>query len=203
VAETEFHHPAAVVIDAEAGITINELLAEYVALDERGGPTVIIVDNTTEISADRVVVVRSGISDNELAVAVESAIPRTARTIPSRGRVLVAEDDLDSANWLRRVLSSQGFEVLVVHDGLSAVVRAIETLPDIVILDVNMPKMGAGEVLPQLLGNPGTRDIPIIVMSGTVPDSRPYFMEAGASEFFTKPINADALVDRLINLRKR
>jgi CheY-like chemotaxis protein len=63
--------------------------------------------------------------------------------------------------------------------------------------------MGASEVLPQLRSNPGTRDIPIIVVTGTVPDSRPYFMGAGASDFFAKPLDGDLLVQRLIQLGKR
>ena len=107
------------------------------------------------------------------------------------------------ANWLRRVLVRNGFEVVLVRDGLAAIVRAVEILPDAVILDVNMPKMGASEVLPQLLSNPGTREIPIIVISGTVPDSGPFFLEAGASEFFSKPFNGDLLVRRLIQLSRK
>lgn len=204
IAETDMHHPVAIVLDADAGIDLDDLLAELDDLVEHAGLTVFTIGApASSTGGARVVALPTGIADAGLAAAVESALPAVTGTVPRRGRVLVAEDDLDSANWLRRLLSSNGFEVLIVHDGLSAVVRAIETLPDIVILDVNMPKMGASEVLPQLRGNPGTRDIPIIVMSGTVPDSRPYFIEAGATDFFTKPIDGDILIDRLIDLRKR
>jgi CheY-like chemotaxis protein len=123
--------------------------------------------------------------------------------MPRRGRVLVAEDDQDVVALLRRILVNAGFDVTTVRDGLAAVVRAIEILPDLIILDVNMPKMGASEVLPQLKGNPGTREIPVVVITGTVPDARPYFIEAGAADFFIKPFDQEALLGRLIDLGKR
>jgi chemosensory pili system protein ChpA (sensor histidine kinase/response regulator) len=143
---------------------------------------------------------RGSVSPDTIASAVSELLPQSTGLRPRRGRVLVAEDDVDLANWLRRVLVRNGFEVVLVRDGLAAIVRAVEILPDAIILDVNMPRMGASEVLPQLLSNPGTRDIPIIVISGTVPDSGPYFIEAGAADFFSKPFNGDQLVRRLIQL---
>jgi CheY-like chemotaxis protein/nitrogen-specific signal transduction histidine kinase len=127
------------------------------------------------------------------------------RGLPPRhsGRVLLAEDDPDSAHWLQRSLASRGYDVTVVPDGLAAVVRAIEMLPDAIILDVNMPRMGAAEALPQLKENPGARDIPVIVLTGTVPDARPYFLSAGAADFFTKPPPLDELDARLRQLIRR
>jgi PAS domain S-box-containing protein len=122
---------------------------------------------------------------------------------PSAGRILLAEDDSDSARWMQRVLAARGFEVTTVPDGLAALVRAIEMLPDVIILDVDMPKMGASEVLPQLKNNPGTRDIPVIVITGTVPDTRGYFIEAGAVDFFSKPIDDDIVAARLTQLIRR
>jgi CheY-like chemotaxis protein len=90
-----------------------------------------------------------------------------------------------------------------VLDGLAAVVRAIETLPDLIVLDVNMPKLGASEVIAQLKSNLGTREIPIVVMTDTVRDSRSYLIDAGAADIFVKPFEAETLVSRLIDLGRR
>jgi CheY-like chemotaxis protein/anti-sigma regulatory factor (Ser/Thr protein kinase) len=142
-----------------------------------------------------------GVNDDEsLTAAGFRADEPWAGARPAHGRVLLAEDDPEAALLTQRQLSARGLEVTVVPDGLAALVRAIEWLPDAILLDVNMPKMGAGEVLPQLRGNPGTRDIPIIILTGTVPDARAYFMEAGAVDFFTKPVDIDALAARLSQL---
>jgi CheY-like chemotaxis protein/anti-sigma regulatory factor (Ser/Thr protein kinase) len=118
-------------------------------------------------------------------------------------RVLLAEDHPETALLTQRQLSQRGLDVSVVPDGLAALVRAIEWLPDAIVLDVNMPKMGAGDVLPQLRGNPGTRDIPIVIVTGTVPDARSYFIEAGADDFFTKPLDYAALATRLAQLVRK
>ena len=208
VGEAELHRPSVIVVRCGTGpemANLDELREELQASPElRMTPVVAVVKEASDISAPEDGLLLSGaVSLQEVASAVRDLLPQAGEGRPRRGRVLVAEDDLDMANWLRRVLVRNGFEVVLVRDGLAAIVRAVEILPDAIILDVNMPKMGASEVLPQLLSNPGTREIPIIVMSGTVPDSGPFFIEAGASDFFAKPFNGDLLVRRLIQLSRK
>jgi CheY-like chemotaxis protein len=208
VGEAELHHPSVIVARCDAGNglpELGELLEELRASPSlRMTPVVAIVRDITKVQAPDEGALLSGLATpEEVALAVGELLPDSAVGRPRRGRVLVAEDDVDMANWMRRVLVRNGFDVTLVRDGLAAIVRAVEILPDAVILDVNMPKMGAAEVLPQLLSNPGTREIPIIVVSGTVPDSGPFFIEAGASDFFTKPFNGDLLVRRLIQLSRK
>ncbi|HYI15178.1 MAG TPA: ATP-binding protein [Thermomicrobiales bacterium] len=206
--EAELHRPSVIVVRCKPGhelSNLDELIEEMQASAElRMTPVVAVVpDIAGSTKPDDGMLLGSAATPEEVAAAVSSLLPEATGARPRRGRVLVAEDDVDMANWLRRVLVRNGFEVVLVRDGLAAIVRAVEILPDAVILDVNMPKMGASEVLPQLLSNPGTREIPIIVVSGTVPDSGPYFLEAGASEFFSKPFNGDLLVRRLIQLSRK
>ncbi len=208
VGEAELHRPSVIVIRCATGnqpSNLDELIEEMQASAElRMTPVVAIVPDIADSAtpAEGRLLGR-GATPDEVAAAVSSLLPEPTEGRPRRGRVLVAEDDVDMANWLRRVLVRNGFEVVLVRDGLAAIVRAVEILPDAIILDVNMPKMGASEVLPQLLSNPGTREIPIIVISGTVPDSGPFFLNAGASEFFSKPFNGDVFVRRLIQLSRK
>ena len=208
VGEAELHRPSVIVVrcgSENGSLDLDELIEEMQASSElRTTPVVAVVPDIAGCRApEDGTLLGSEATPEEVAAAVGSLLPESTKGRPRRGRVLVAEDDVDMANWLRRVLVRNGFEVVLVRDGLAAIVRAVEILPDAVILDVNMPKMGASEVLPQLLGNPGTREIPIIIISGTVPDSGPFFLEAGASEFFSKPFNADLLVRRLIQLSRK
>jgi two-component system phosphate regulon sensor histidine kinase PhoR len=204
--EAEVHQPAVILMRSlDAGVMVQDLLQEFSAVPELDGTVFVVVgdgiDRTT--SSDRLRYLPEDIPPAGVVDVVRGLLPVSTAPPPRRGRVLVAEDDQDTATWLRRILINGGYEVTIVRDGLAAIVRTIEILPDAVILDVNMPKMGASEVLPQLRSNPGTRDIPIIVVTGTVPDSRPYFMEAGASEFFAKPLDGDRLIARLVQLGKR
>jgi two-component system, OmpR family, phosphate regulon sensor histidine kinase PhoR len=208
VGEAELHRPSVIVVRAGEGldiVTVDELYEELQASPElRMTPIVAVVpDIATSTTPEDGTLLASDATPEDVAAAVCSLLPVAAEGRPRRGRVLVAEDDVDTANWIRRLLVRNGFDVVLVRDGLAAIVRAVEILPDAVILDVNMPKMGASEVLPQLLSNPSTLEIPIVVISGTVPDSGPFFLEAGASEFFSKPFNGDLLVRRLIQLTRK
>ncbi|HEX5164429.1 MAG TPA: ATP-binding protein [Thermomicrobiales bacterium] len=208
IGEAELHRPSVIVArcgDGRSTLDLEELIEELQASVElRQTPVVAVVPNVeTCPSPTEGIVLPATASPTEVAEAVSGLLPESAERRPQRGRVLVAEDDGDTANWLRRVLVRNGFEVVLVRDGLAAIVRAVEILPDAIVLDVNMPRMGAGEVLPQLHSNPGTREIPVIVISGTVPDSGPYFIDAGADDFFSKPFNGDLLVRRLIQLTRK
>lgn len=205
IGEIELHRPSVVVAHCgtdPSSLNLDELLEELRSSpDLRMTPVVAVGDDLVGYREPEDGALLPGdVSPAEVATAVKKLLPQPTEGRPRRGRVLVAEDDVDLANWLRRVLVRNGFEVVLVRDGLSAIVRAVEILPDAVILDVNMPRLGAAEVLPQLLSNPGTREIPVVVVSGTVPDSGPFFIEAGAADFFSKPFNGDLLVRRLIQL---
>ncbi|MGH9174032.1 MAG: response regulator, partial [Vicinamibacterales bacterium] len=206
ISEAEIHQPSVIVArcgpDHSGLPTLDELAAElHATADLRQTPLVVIAPPAPPPShLSDLTVLGETASVDDIVDAVRAVLPAITAIGQRNGRVLVAEDDGDMAAWLRTVLMRGGFEVTLVRDGLAAIVRAIEILPDAVILDVNMPKMGADEALRHLLGNPSTRDIPIIVISGTVPDSRPHFIEAGAVDFFAKPFNGDLLVRRLIQL---
>lgn len=209
VGEAEMHRPGVIVARVgapEEGLpSLSELREELDGNPELGRSRLVAVVSR-EVKATngaREIILSDSIRPDELAEAIRGLIPQAPAERIRHGRVLVADDDADIAAWVRRVLVNAGFEVTIVRDGLAAIVRTIEILPDAVILDVNMPKMGASEVLPQLRSNPGTRDIPVIVITGTVPDSRPYFLELGASDFLAKPFDGDLLVRRLVELGKQ
>jgi PAS domain S-box-containing protein len=210
VADAELLHPAVLIVAATARGEPNddfcsELLEELGAHDELATIPVVLVRVGLALSSElpNVTVLDADAPDEDISLAVQSWLPESSPTRSMRGRILVAEDDTDIGAWLRRVLVAQGYDVTLVHDGLAAVVRAIEVLPDALILDANMPKMGANEVLPQLRSNPGTSDIPIIVMSGTIPDAGPYFIEAGATDFIAKPFDIEVLLAQLAELLRR
>ncbi len=90
----------------------------------------------------------------------------TAETQRKPPRVLVVDDIVENTKLLARMLGSKGFEVVCAHDGEGALLSVSENLPDVILLDLVMPKMGGLEVCKILKGNPGTRHIPIMIPTG-------------------------------------
>jgi two-component system, OmpR family, alkaline phosphatase synthesis response regulator PhoP len=80
-------------------------------------------------------------------------------------RILLVEDDRILRRAGEVVLSKKGYEVVVAVDGEEALVKVREHKPDLILLDVMMPKLDGFEVLTRLKDDPATRDIPVIMLS--------------------------------------
>ena len=87
--------------------------------------------------------------------------------------ILIVDDYADFARVLEGRLKAEGFEVQVALDGTRGIQKAKELKPDLLILDIMMPDVGGTEVRVELMKDPGTRDIPIIFLTGLrAPQSR-------------------------------
>jgi signal transduction histidine kinase/DNA-binding response OmpR family regulator len=96
-----------------------------------------------------------------------SAISRLTPAHTDSPRVLIVDDDPSVVNALTVTLSTHGYEILKAYDGIEAVVKTREELPDLVILDVYMPHMNGLEVIRRLRGREDTAQIPIIVLTAS------------------------------------
>jgi len=114
-----------------------------------------------------------------------------------RKRVLVADDDSGILESVRTALVDRGYEVLVAHDGAEALSRAERDSPDLIVLDMVMPKRSGLSVLDRLHRNKG-RTTPIILVSGNNDERhRQYATDRGADAYLAKPFDIDQLVDRV------
>jgi DNA-binding response OmpR family regulator len=103
------------------------------------------------------------------------------------GRVLLAEDDRFLRKAAETALKRQGFTVLPAVDGEEALRMARAEAPDIVLLDLIMPKLQGFEVLRALKADPATTKIPVIILSNLGQESDvKQAMEAGAAGYFVK-----------------
>ena len=110
-------------------------------------------------------------------------------------RVLVADDDPDVLRVLVHNLEAEGFRVTTCDNGDDAHDIARTTAPDLVILDVMMPKRDGFDVLASLKANPLTRDIPVVVLSARSNDEDVWHgWRAGADYYVTKPFEFDELL---------
>lgn len=122
----------------------------------------------------------------------------------SKGRILVVEDDFDISNLLRIYFDSQGYEVTVAPNGTEALDACRRNLPNIVVLDIQLPDIDGYEVCRRLRGNLRTSHIPILFL--TQRDERSdkiAGLELGADDYITKPFDIDELKLRVQNAIKR
>ena len=111
-------------------------------------------------------------------------------------KVLYVEDNDDNVYMLKmRLELLEEFEVLTAEDGEKGCDMAAAELPDIILMDLEMPGIDGWEATRRLKSNPQTRDIPIIALSAhALAGSRDKALAAGCDEFDTKPIEFDRLV---------
>ena len=113
-------------------------------------------------------------------------------------RVVLADDDATTIVMISTILKHFKFECEVAHDGAEALDIALEKRPDLVLLDVAMPKMDGFEALTALRGNEATRATPVILVSAHHDEAEVVKGFAlGASDYITKPFNSGELVARI------
>lgn len=113
----------------------------------------------------------------------------------SQQRILVVEDEAEIAGYLRRGLSFEGFVVETAADGQAALIAARERPPDVIVLDVMLPKIDGFEVARRIRS---ASDVPIIMLTArdAVPD-RVQGLEVGADDYLVKPFAFEELLARI------
>jgi two-component system phosphate regulon response regulator PhoB len=114
-----------------------------------------------------------------------------------RRLVLVAEDDEDIRALITHGLLRCGFEVVAARNGAEALRLAEERTPDLVILDVRMPRIDGLEVARRIRTNPGTAGVPVILLTASVREvDVARGLEAGADDYLQKPFSPQELGTR-------
>jgi len=116
-------------------------------------------------------------------------------------RVLVVEDDEEIAQVLQRSLRLEGYDVRVAPDGEQALAVHAEYVPDVVILDLGLPKLDGIEVARRVRG---TDDVPILMLTARdAVDARVEGLDSGADDYLVKPFERQELLARLRALLRR
>jgi signal transduction histidine kinase len=121
-------------------------------------------------------------------------------TRSSKGDILLVDDTPDNLRLLSAMLEKQGYEVRSVTNGSTALMGVQAQPPDLILLDINMPRMNGYEVCQRLKANPSTKEIPVIFISALneVFDKVKAF-SAGGVDYITKPFQVEEVLVRVEN----
>jgi CheY-like chemotaxis protein len=124
--------------------------------------------------------------------------PRGDRERMARKKILLVDDSSTALMMEQVILSRKNFELVVARDGEEAVAKSVSEHPDLILMDVVMPKMNGFEACRRIKSEPTTKDIPIILVTtrGEAENVEAGYA-SGCNDYVTKPINGLELLTKL------
>lgn len=119
-------------------------------------------------------------------------------------RLLLVEDNELNRDMLSRRLQRRGFTVMLAVDGQQGIDMAIEQLPELILMDMNLPVIDGWEATKTLKANPATQKIPVIGLTAhAMTGDREKCLAAGCDQYDTKPIDFESLIEKIQGLLKK
>ena len=120
---------------------------------------------------------------------------------PRRPRILIADDNPQGVELLEAYLTGTDYDLAIAVDGEDTLAKVASFQPDLILLDVMMPKISGFEVCKRLRGDPATRNIAVLMVTALDQSSDvDRALDAGTDEFLSKPINKTELLLRVRSL---
>ena len=130
----------------------------------------------------------------------KAAVVAEVHKVPS---VMVVDDSLTVRKITGRLLTRAGYLVMTAKDGVDALEQLTEVLPDVMLLDIEMPRMDGFELAKRLRQDKRTQDLPIIMITSRTADKhRRYAMELGVNDYMGKPYQEDELLEAIARYAK-
>jgi chemosensory pili system protein ChpA (sensor histidine kinase/response regulator) len=209
LAETDAAIPVVLVRAGEhsTGLVADELIGSREIVVKPVGPQISAIrgiSGATILSDGRVVI----ILDITALVRAEWRVRATAPTPRERGDrrifALVVDDSITVRRVTQRLLERNGMRVMTARDGADAMTLLAEHVPDIILLDIEMPRMDGYEVAAQVRADPRLRDVPIIMITSRSGDKhRAHAIELGVDDYLGKPYQESQLIDAITPLVAR
>ena len=113
-------------------------------------------------------------------------------------KILVIEDNLDNLTLIEDILTSLDYEVITAQDGVSGLEKATTAEPDLILMDLSLPKMDGWDVTRKIKANEQIKHIPVIALTAhALLGDRKRALEAGCDDYVSKPIKLPQLVAKL------
>jgi DNA-binding response OmpR family regulator len=118
-----------------------------------------------------------------------------------KGKILVVDDEINITQILEFSIGAEGYEVISAANGEEAIDKARREQPDLIILDIMMPKIDGFEACRILKANPLTKAIPVVLLTAKGRDiDKRLGYEVGATDYIVKPFSPNKLVERIHQL---
>jgi len=141
------------------------------------------------------------LSKRDVGVEDLSATATDTATESGNGIVLIVDDSLSARRALAQFMQDSGYRVRTARDGIEATQIVEGVRPDLVLADLEMPRMNGIELTAHLRSNVETADVPVImVTSRSTAKHREQAQAAGVNVYFTKPYSEDALIETVRDL---
>jgi len=116
-------------------------------------------------------------------------------------KILLVDDSETILQMEQMILAKESYELLVARDGAEGLARALECNPDLILMDVVMPRMGGFEALRQLRGNQRTRTVPVVMVTTKAEaESIETGYASGCNDYIVKPIDSIELIAKVRDL---
>ena len=113
-------------------------------------------------------------------------------------KILLVEDNEENRDMLSRRLTRRGYEVVIALDGGQGVAMAQSEIPDLILMDMDLPVLDGWEATRQLKSAPETKGIPIIALTAhAMMGDREKAIDAGCDDYDTKPIEFSRLIEKI------
>jgi chemosensory pili system protein ChpA (sensor histidine kinase/response regulator) len=124
--------------------------------------------------------------------AVPEAVPVMMSTVPT---VMVVDDSLTVRKITSRLLTREGYQVVLAKDGVDALEQLIDVMPDVVLSDIEMPRMDGFDLVRNIRADKRLKHLPVIMITSRTADKhRNYALEIGANHYLGKPYDEDELL---------
>lgn len=116
-------------------------------------------------------------------------------------KILLIDDSSVNNLLLQNILEDEGYQIVTAFSGKEGLEKVVAEKPNLVILDIMMPRMDGIEVLRQILANPETKNIPVIMLTAKVDaHDESLAIEIGAVDYMTKPVNIENTLQKIRNV---
>jgi DNA-binding response OmpR family regulator len=121
-----------------------------------------------------------------------------------RTKILVVDDEEYIQHILNFSFGAEGYDVVTASDGEEGVSKARNEKPDVIVMDIMMPRMDGYEACKKIKADPQTKDIPVILLTAKGRDSdRKLGSEVGADDYVVKPFSPGRLIERVEGVMKK
>ncbi len=181
-------------MDVDGLAVLQDLKAEPATADIPVVIISVIPEQEDVLAAGAVDYLVKPLDEEELTACIARVLD--TRGNGTRSHVLVVDDEADIVGWLKHLLSHSGYRVSEAYDGIQALEAVAVEKPDLILLDMKMPRMDGRTTLRRLRAEKEYRDIPVIVLSAnavTDDAERRHLVDLGVKEFMSKPVTVEQL----------